>query len=165
MRTSVTILVLAVAAAVTGLAYGVGTSAGSSEASGKTLHFVLREEFIPLDEGAKGPSDHERVLLRGTLLDPGSKAPRGTELGTCIAADTARQNRLVCQVVFTPSATRDLAGADQITAQVVFDDVQTSKPQRTAITGGTGRYIGAGGEIVARPGPGGLIDVVFRFTR
>jgi hypothetical protein len=45
----------------------------------------------------------------------------------------------------------------------IFDDVQTSKPQRTAITGGTGRYAGVGGEIVARPAPDDLIDVVFRF--
>ena len=165
MRTLVIALAVATAAALAGLAYGVGTSAGSGEASPATLHFLLREDFVPLDEGKTGPSDHERALLRGTLLDPKSRKPRGTELGVCIAADTANQTRLVCQIVFTPAARRSLAAADQITAQAIFDDVQTSKPQRTAITGGTGRYAGVGGEIVARSGPNGLIDVVFRFRR
>ena len=165
MRTLVIALAVATAAALAGLAHGVGTSAGSGESSPATLHFLLREEFVPLDEGAKGPSDHERALLRGTLLDPKSREARGTELGVCIAADTANQNRLLCQIVFAPSARQSLAAADQITAQVIFDNVQTSKPQRTAITGGTGRYAGVGGEIVARPGANGLIDVVFRFRR
>ncbi len=165
MRALVIALAVATAAALAGLAYGVGTSAGSGEASAATLHFLLKEEFVPLDEGKKGPSDHERAILRGTLLDPKTRQPRGTELAVCIAADTANQGRLVCQIVFTPTARRSLAAADQITAQAIFDNVQTSKPQRTAITGGTGRYAGVGGEIVARPGPNGLIDVVFQFRR
>ena len=147
------------------LATGVGTSAGSGEASAATLHFLLKEEFVPFDEGKAGPSDHERAILRGTLLDPKTRQPRGSELAVCIAADTANQGRLVCQIVFTPTAQRSLAAADQITAQAIFDNVQTSKPQRTAITGGTGRYAGVGGEIVARSGPNGLIDVVFQFRR
>jgi hypothetical protein len=86
-------------------------------------------------------------------------------LGFCIAADIAQEERLVCQVVFTPLATRSLAAADQITMQTIFDNVQTSKPQRSAITGGTGRYVGVRGEIVAKPGPNNLVDVVFRLLR
>jgi hypothetical protein len=146
-----------------GLGYAGATSMGSEQATPSNLHFLLREEIIPLDEAARGPSDHERLLYRGTLLDPKTRKARGTELGFCIVADVRRQSRLVCQIVFAPSATSSLAAADQITAQTIFDDVQTAKPQRTGITGGTGRYAGARGEIVARPASGGLVDVVFRF--
>jgi hypothetical protein len=157
--------VLAAIVTFAGIGYAGATSVSGEQASAANLHFLLREEIIPLDEAKSGPSDHERVLYRGTLLDPKTRKARGTELGFCIAADVRRQSRLVCQIVFTPSATSSLAAAEQITAQAIFDDVQTSKPQRTAITGGTGRYAGVGGEIVAKPGPGGLVDVVFRFRR
>jgi hypothetical protein len=162
-----TTLVVAGVLAFGALAYGHGSSAGAgkAQAAASTLHFLLREELIPLDEGKQGPSDHERALLRGTLLDPKTRKPRGTQLGFCIAADIAQEERLVCQVVFTPLATRSLAAADQITMQTIFDNVQTSKPQRSAITGGTGRYAGVGGEIVAKPGPNNLVDVVFRLLR
>lgn len=156
---------MAAAAVVATLAYGIGTSAGAPQAAPATLHYLLRERDFPLDEGTSGPSDYERILYRGTLLDPKSRKAVGAELGVCIAADVANQHRLVCQFVFTPSATRSLSFADQITAQMVFDDVQSAKPQLSAITGGTGRYSGVGGQIVAKPGPNGLLDVVFQLRR
>src|SRR5919109_2353304 len=143
------VLVVFAGLASAGLAARMG-----EEAAPATLHFLLRENLVPLDEAQPGPSDHERVLLRGSLLDPQTKKPRGTQLGFCIAADVKQQSRLVCQIVFTPSAMSSLAAADQITAQTIFDDVPTSKPQRTAITGGTGRYAGVRGEIVAKPTAG-----------
>ena len=95
----------------------------------------MREEVIPLDEADPGPSNHERAIYRGELLDPKTRKVRGTELGICIVGDAEQDVRLVCQIVFTPSATSSLSTADQITAQTIFDNVQTSKPQRTAITG------------------------------
>jgi hypothetical protein len=157
MATTVAVLVLGA------LAYGLGTSIG---ATGPTaLHFLLRENVLPLDEGASGPSNHERLLYRGTLLDPKTRKPVGAELGVCINADNANQHRAVCQFVFTPSATRSLAGADQITAQMIFDDVEYSRPQLAAITGGTGRYVGATGQLASKPGPNGLTDVVFQLRR
>jgi hypothetical protein len=159
------IATVAAAALLATLAYGIGTSAGAPQAAPATLHFLLRERDFPLDEAKSGPSDYERIVYRGTLLDPTSKKAVGTELGVCIAADVANQHRLVCQFVFTPSATRALSFADQITAQMLFDDVQSSRPQLSAITGGTGRYSGVGGQIVAKPGPNGLVDVVFQLRR
>jgi hypothetical protein len=162
-RNLIAAVAVAVIVAFAGFGYTEASSAGGEQAAPSTLHFLLREHIVPLDEGKPGPSDHERLLYRGTLLDPKSKKPRGTELGFCIAADARQQSRLVCQIVFAPSATSSLSTAEQITAQTIFDDVQTSKPQRTAITGGTGRYAGVRGEIVATPAPGGLVDVVFRF--
>lgn len=164
MRYLTSLLVVFVLASA-GLAYGYGTSEGADEAAPTTLHFLLRESAIPLDEGKEGPSDHERIVYRGTLLDPKTRKARGAELGFCIAADVAQESRLVCQMVFTPSATRALSFADQITAQMIFDDVQASKPLRGAITGGTGRYAGVRGEVVSKPGPNELVDVVFRLRR
>lgn len=152
-------------AAVATLAYGFGTSVGATEAAPTSTHYLLRETVLPLDEGKSGPSDFERVIYRGTLLDPKTRKAVGAELGVCIDADNANQHRFVCQFVFTPSATRALSFADQITAQMIFDDVEAAKPQRSAITGGTGRYAGVSGQIVARPGPGELIDVVFQLRR
>jgi hypothetical protein len=160
----VTAVMAAGVVALAWFAFGAATAGSAQNAMPANLHFLLRENIIPLDEAKPGPSDHERVLYRGSLLDPKTKKPRGTELGFCIAADVSKQSRLVCQIVFAPSATTGLAAADQITAQTIFDDVQTTKPQRTAITGGTGRYAGVRGEIVARPAPNNLIDVVFRFS-
>jgi hypothetical protein len=157
--------VVAATVAFAGLGYAGATSVSGEQAAPANLHFLLRERIVPLDEAKPGPSDYERVLYRGSLLDPKTRKPRGTELGFCIAADVKQQSRLVCQIVFAPSATNSLAASEQITAQTIFDDVQTSKPQRTAITGGTGRYAGVRGEIVAKPAPGGLVDVVFRFRR
>ena len=155
--------VVAAMLAYAGLGYAGATSMSREQAAPANLHFLLRETIIPLDEAARGPSDHERVLYRGTLLDPKTRKARGTELGFCITADVQRQSRLVCEIVFAPSATRSLAAADQITGQTIFDDVPTSKPQRTAITGGTGRYAGARGEVVAKPASDGLFELVFRF--
>ncbi len=147
------------------LAYGFGTSLGATEAAPTTLHFLLKESFHPLDEGKSGPSDYERLIYRGTLLDPKTRKAVGAELGVCINADNANQHRAVCQFVFTPSATRSLALADQITAQMIFDDVEATKPQLSAITGGTGRFVGVSGQIASKPGPSGLIDVVFQLRR
>jgi hypothetical protein len=158
-------IALMAAVAVATLAYGISTSVGASAATPSTLHFLLRENVFPLDEGKRGPSDYERLIYRGTLLDPKSRNAVGAELGVCIAADVANQHRLVCQFAFTPSATRGLALADQITAQMIFDDVEATKPQLAAITGGTGRYVGVSGQLASKPGPNGLVDIVFQLRR
>jgi hypothetical protein len=80
-------------------------------------------------------------------------------------ADAAHETRSVCQFVFTPAATSALSFADQISAQMIFDDVQSSKPLRASITGGSGRYAGVSGEVVSKEGPDGLIDVTFSLRR
>jgi len=157
-------LALSAAIAAAGvLAIGLGTSRGASDG---TTHasFLLRESVIPLDERASGPSDFERVVYRGTLLDPATRKPVGLELGTCTIVDARNEVRSVCELVFTPSARRAVSYADQITATAVFDDVKAAKPERVAITGGTGRYRGARGQAVTTAGPNGLLTVEFQLT-
>ena len=157
-------LALAGAIAAAGvLALGLGTSRGASDGTTRA-RFLLRESVIPLDERASGPSDFERVVYRGTLLDPTTRKPVGLELGTCTIVDARNEVRSVCELVFTPTARRAVSFADQLVATTAFDDVQSNKPQRVAITGGTGRYRGARGEIVNRPGPNGLLALEFRLT-
>lgn len=153
------------ALAFAGLAYGYGGVGEVRAAVPANLHFLLRDSIVPLDEGKPGPSDHERVLYRGSLLDPKTKKPVGVELGFCIGTDSANEIRSVCQIIFTPNATKALSFADQITVQTIFDNVESPKPQRAAITGGTGRFAGVRGELISKDAPGGLIDVVFRFQR
>jgi hypothetical protein len=157
-------LLLAVATLSTlALAAGLATSRGASGAT--TLHFLLRESATPRDEGAKGPSDFERVLYKGALLDPKTRKAVGHELGVCTLVDARTDMRMVCQLVFTPGARQGLSFADQISATTVFDDVPSSKPQLSAITGGTGRYAGVRGQILAKEAPGGLVDLTFQLTR
>ena len=82
----------------------------------------------------------------------------GTEVGSYIMVDAAHQGRSLATIVFTPDARSRLAKADQITAQTIFDFAPP--PQIAPITGGSGRYTGAGGTIVATDGPDGLVDLV-----
>jgi hypothetical protein len=60
--------------------------------------------------------------------------------------------------VFTPNARSSLAKADQITMAGIFGSVPSKVV--SAITGGTGRYQDARGQVVGEQGPDGLVDVV-----
>jgi hypothetical protein len=76
--------------------------------------------------------------------------------------DAANQNRSVADVVFAPDARTNLAGADQITMETIFDSVPGTLV--SAITGGTGKYKNAHGQVVSHDGPDGLIDVVVHLS-
>lgn len=151
-----TVLALAGGAAVASTGSSGGTSA-------RTLHFLLREEQQVIDRAPRGPSNGDLVLVRGELLDPQTREPVGTEIGTYVMVDSKNENRSLAQVVFTPNARTKLAKADQITMQTIFDSVP-EPPQIAAITGGTGRYRNARGQIVSKEGPNGLGDVVIQVT-
>lgn len=146
------VLVVAVGAAV------ASTGGSSSHSKTRTLHFLLRETPQVLDRPPAGPSNGDVVLLRGDLLKPTTRAAAGTEVGTYVMVDNANENRSIANVVFTPNARTKLSGADQIAFQAIFDS--TPGGDTGAITGGTGRYEGAEGQIVSTSGPNGLIDVV-----
>jgi hypothetical protein len=151
-----------VAACLAGLVVACGVALasthGSSHVRGRTLHFLLRETPQVLDRAPAGPSNGDVVLLRGVLLNPRSRAAVGTEIGMYVMVDSGADNRSIANVVFTPNARTRLASADQIVFQTVFDSVPGS--QVAPITGGSGRYSGAVGEVVSTDGPDGLVDVV-----
>ena len=79
-----------------------------------------------------------------------------------VMVDAANQNRSVATVVFTPDARTNLAEADQITMQTIFDSVPGTLV--SPITGGSGKYKNARGQVVTQDGPDGLIDVVIHLT-
>ena len=79
-----------------------------------------------------------------------------------VMVDAANQNRSVANVVFTPDARTNLAEADQITMQTIFDSVPGTLV--SPITGGSGKYKNARGQVVTQDGPDGLIDVVIHLT-
>ena len=66
-------------------------------------------------------------------------------------------------IVFTPNSRTNLARSAQITTQTIFDSAPGPR-QIAAITGGTGRYRDARGQMVATEGPDGLIDLVIRLS-
>ena len=155
------VAVVAVALAAIG---GAAIASGDSSAAPKTqtLHFLLREDQQVLDRAPAGPSNGDLVLLRGDLLNPKSRKAVGTEIGTYVMVDASRDNRSVANFVFTPNATSRLAQAGQITGQAIFDSVPGTL--LAAITGGTGKYQHARGQIVATDGPDGLINVVIQLS-
>lgn len=155
----VAIVVVALAAAG-GASLASGDS--SSGANTRTLHFLLREDQQVFDRAPAGPSNGDLVVLRGDLLNPKTRAAVGTELGTYVMVDAANQNRSVADVVFAPDARTNLAGADQITMETIFDSVPGTLV--SAITGGTGKYKNAHGQVLSHDGPDGLIDVVVRLS-
>jgi hypothetical protein len=146
-------LALVVAAGV-----ALASTGGSSHSKTRTLHFLLRETPQVLDRPPAGPSNGDIVLLHGDLLDPTTRAAVGTEIGAYIAVGSANDNHSIANVVFTPNARTRLSMADQIAFQTIFDSVPGG--QIAPITGGSGRYEGAKGQIVSTDGPDGLIDVV-----
>jgi hypothetical protein len=152
-------LVVAALAAAGGASLASGDSSGGT--STRTLHFLLREDQRVLDRAPAGPSNGDLVLLRGDLLNPTTRPAVGTEV-MYVMVDAANDNRSVANVVFTPDARTRLAQADQITMQTIFDSVPGKVV--SAITGGTGRYRNAHGQVVSQDGPDGLIDVVIHLS-
>lgn len=153
-------IVIVALAAAGGASLASGDS--STSASTRTIHLLLREDQQVLDRAPAGPSNGDLVLLRGDLLNPKTRAAVGTEVGMYVMVDAANQNRSVANVVFTPDARTNLAEADQITMQTIFDSVPGTLV--SPITGGSGKYKNARGQVVTQDGPDGLIDVVIHLT-
>jgi hypothetical protein len=156
--------ILAIVVVALAAAGGASLASGDSSTgtSTQTVHFLLREDQQVLDRAPAGPSNGDLVLLRGDLLNPKTRAVVGTEVGMYVMVDAANQNRSAANIVFTPNARTNLAQADQIAVQTLFDSVPGTLV--SAITGGTGKYKNARGQVVAKDGPDGLIDVVIHLT-
>jgi hypothetical protein len=139
-------------------------ASGGSARHVRTMHFLLAEQQQVLDRAPAGPSNGDLVLLRGQLLNPKTRAPVGAEIGMYVMADAQHQNRSIATTVFTPNARTNLAQADQLTIETIFDSVAQPARQVGAITGGTGRFLGSRGEVVATPRADGLLNVVVRLA-
>ena len=133
-----------------GSAAALGT-AGSDRPTGRTLSFDVQfTGFFLLDFGPTGvrqvtalddpelsPSRGDQIVFEDRLLRRGTQVGAGG--GTCTVTDVlATGLPLACQVTY------ELPGG-QITAQ---GRTSTTPVKTLAVTGGTGRYAGAAGELV-----------------
>jgi hypothetical protein len=136
--------VLGAAVALVALAVGLaGPAWGSSGNDGKQATFRLdavttEQNFVDL--GAAGTSLGDLIVFTGQLLQGGTEV--GHQSGVCTVTSVQR-NEAQC------NATYSLRGG-QITAQALIT-LGSSAPYAGAITGGTGKYQGAEGEVIVQP--------------
>ncbi|HEY1319779.1 MAG TPA: hypothetical protein VGF32_06010 [Streptosporangiaceae bacterium] len=136
--------VLAAAIAVAALVVGVAIpAAGSSGQGGKDRTFRVTAtvtEVSQIDLGALGPSLGDEIVFSGKLLRGGQQI--GHQGAMCTTVSLQRQEAQ-CNATYS-------FGSGQITAQAVFI-LGSAAPYDVAITGGTGNYEGAKGEIHVLP--------------
>lgn len=140
----------ATAALAVALAVPTGVAAakdrGHHNGHGNTLRLTATQtadEF--LDFGAPGPSTGDQIVFADTLKRDGRNA--GEDGGSCTVTTVDGYDSLTANCVATLRLHRG-----QITVQglVTFND-EGDRPFTVAITGGTGAYRGASGEMRVRP--------------
>ncbi len=127
----------------------IGTLAGTLPAGGqslplgaharvaRTLHFKLRfSPFFMLDLGRKGPSAGDEIISHDRLLNA-QGATVGHDATVCTITDPVR-----------PEA--NCVASFQLPGGVVTAQFLNTPPPRklAAVTGGTGRFLAAGGEVL-----------------
>lgn len=136
--------VLGAAIAAAALVVGVAIpAAGSSGHTGNHSTFRVTAtvtEVSQIDLGATGPSLGDEIVFSGKLLQGGHQV--GHQGAVCT---TVSRQRHEAQCI----ATYSFRGG-QITAQTLFI-LGSPAPYEVAITGGTGSYEGAEGQIHVRP--------------
>jgi hypothetical protein len=166
---------------VTALVAGLGvlTLTGASVAAaddddrsrrGRTLEFDIQfTGFFMLDFGPTGvrevtsfqdpllsPSRGDQIVFEDIVLDDGEEVGRGS--GTCVVTElrqTAPPLTLACD------ATYELRGG-----QIAAQGRATNDPVKTlAIVGGTGRYVGASGELELTENGDGTGSLEIRLAR
>jgi hypothetical protein len=144
---------------------GATTSSDGSSRQGRTLEFDVQfTGFFGLDFSATGvrevtdpqqiaPSRGDQLVFEDHLFRRGEQVGEGG--GTCTITEATEGAFLACQ------ATYDLPGG-QLTAQ----GRTTPAPEKTlAVTGGTGKYVGASGELVVTEFGDGTGSLVVRLAR
>lgn len=132
--------VIAGAALVVGVAI---PAAGSSGQAGKDRTFTVTAtvtEESQIDLGAPGPSLGDEIVFSGPLVQGGHQVGHQGAVGATVSLQ-----RHEAQFIATYSL-----GGGQITAQAVVI-LGSAAPYEVAITGGTGKYEGAKGEIHVIP--------------
>jgi hypothetical protein len=123
-----------------------------------TLHAVqITDEFI--DIGAPGPSVGDRAVFATALSRDGR--PYGTTGGSCTIAIVNADGTFTADCQAT-SQTNDGITATQ--SLVTFRN-GLQPPFKLAITGGTGRFSGAGGEVEVRQITDTTEDYIVRLDR
>ena len=135
---------LGTALALVALAVGVVSPAwGSSGSKAKQTTFrvdAVTTEQSFLDLGAPGSSLGDQIVFTSRLLQRGTEV--GHQAGVCTVTSVARQEAQC-------NATYALRGG-QITAQALIT-LGSSAPYLVAVTGGSGRFQGADGEVHVQP--------------
>jgi hypothetical protein len=136
-----------------GVAAGAAPKAKPADDKARTLRFDVQfSPFRLVDVGGDGePSLGDYVVFHDLLLTNGKQV--GDEGGTCPLVDV-EQGLIHC------TGTIRLPGG-----QLTFQGLTTTDPtKQIAITGGTGRYQGAGGEatLVENPDQTGTLTIRLR---
>ena len=158
MRTSILAIAITVATVGAVSAVAVGTAnAGPmhSSAAGSGRHFTVVEHAITdtvVDTGPKGDSLGDVLAFGNPIYDAANRMKVGSDNGSCIR--TAVGKAWEC------SWTTTLAGGSLVVEGPFYD----TKDSVLAITGGTGKWLRARGQMVlhARNLAGSSYD--FRFT-
>ena len=132
MKTKLALTSLAAAAA--GLALFAAASSGGG--SPRTMHYAIRfSPFELVDNGKRGMSDGDQILAHDVLVDN-----HGTRVG---------RDGLACTVTNAAVPESVCAGVVWLGDGSVAFEFLNGPPARklAAITGGTGRYRGARGEV------------------
>ena len=131
--------VLVAAVGLVALAVGVVSPAWGSS-GGKDKQTTFRVEAVTTEQNFEGTSLGDQIVFTGRLLK--GDAEVGHQGGVCTVTSVAR-NEAQC------IATYSLRGG-QITGQALVG-LGSSAPYAVAITGGSGRYQGAEGEVRVQP--------------
>jgi allene oxide cyclase len=153
------VLVLAVALAVV-LACGCGVRAAASSAksseekSTTTIHVIEHADTdTTIDVGKKGDSTGDILTFHNKVFDKQDEKKVGTDLGRCIRVEAGRSYECAWTTVLHDG---------QIMVEGPFYDNRDSV---LAITGGTGAYKRARGEMLLRSRKGGTeFDFVFKLA-
>jgi len=143
-RTTLAIAGLVAAGAVTACASTPAASADRKPAEPTELSYTLDTdtmEYHPIDIGKKGDSAGDRHISAFTVLADGE--PTGRAHSDCVAVDSAYEGQMCSMVVMLPGGTISFQSAG---LHKPLGDADTSG-ERFAVTGGTGEYAGARGEM------------------
>ncbi|HEX6506836.1 MAG TPA: hypothetical protein VF221_04315 [Chloroflexota bacterium] len=142
MRNKLVVLssAIAVAALVAGVAIPAAGSSGQAGQHGAFRVTATVTEESQIDLGAPGPSLGDEIVFSGPLLQGGHQVGHQGAVGSTVSLQ-----RHEAQFIATYSF-----GGGQITAQALVI-LGSAAPYDVAITGGTGKYQGAKGEIHVIP--------------
>jgi hypothetical protein len=136
----VALLVGAVSPAFGSSDRGAG-SASSEDSGGRTIRAIfLPTDFAEIDNGTQGPSLDDEVVFSGPLLRGGEQVGRASVICTFVFV-TADREEAQCP------GTAELPGG-QITVGGVI--VNRALSFTLPITGGSGQYQGASGQLISR---------------